>query len=178
MKEEKSHIIDKIADKGDGLTVPDKFFEDFAVKMAGQLPFREELDVPVARQKAPKNSTWMRVRPYVYMAAMFAGAWCLIKMFSLMSPATDDVSIDNYPSLSLALQQDEQFVEDYVIDDMSGYDLWEAAYMESMGYELDENYNYPDLDLSYTMDMTDDYAENDESPAYILPGGADYTYQN
>ncbi|MDE6396623.1 MAG: hypothetical protein K2K84_05080, partial [Muribaculaceae bacterium] len=60
--------IEKHRPKGDGMTVPEGYFEDFAVKMAGRLPFREELDVPETRSAKVVNSRWMKVRPYVYMA--------------------------------------------------------------------------------------------------------------
>lgn len=123
MKETNSDIIDDIAAKGSGMTVPDGYFEDFALKMSGQLPFREELDTPLASQSTQKSSTWMRIRPYAYMAAMFAGAWCLIKMFSLMLPAPAEVNIEDYPALAHAVQHDEQFLEDYIVNDISAYDV-------------------------------------------------------
>lgn len=157
MKETKSQTIDQIAAKGEGITVPEGYFEDFAIKMAAKLPYREELDVAQEKQTAPKNSRWMRIRPYVYMAAMFAGAWCLIKMFSLMSPKPADVSIDNYPSLSLAIQHDDEFMQDEILDDVSVYDALDV-YGENY-YDEDDMYDYCDFDMS---DLTND-------ADYILP---------
>lgn len=123
MKEKTSDIIDDIAAKGSGMTVPEGYFEDFALKMSGQLPFREELDKPLSDQRQAKSSTWLRVRPYAYMAAMFAGAWCLIKMFTLMMPSPTEIKIENYPALAHAVQHDDQFLEDYIINDISAYDI-------------------------------------------------------
>lgn len=157
MKDSKSEIIDSIAAKGDGLTVPDNYFADFAAQMAEKLPFREELDLPAGRQVSPRQSRWLRVRPYVYMAAMFAGAWCLIKMFSLMSPSTADVSIDNYPGLSLALE-DEQFVDEYILDGVSVYDIMEDTY-----------YDTDDRDDEYPEDDIAAQADNPDEHSYILP---------
>lgn len=154
MKDPNTHIIDEITrDKGNGMTVPEGYFNDFAVKMAGKLPFREELDVPAAKQSKPRNSRWLQVRPYVYMAAMFAGAWCLIKMFTLMSPAASDVNINNYPALSLALE-DEQFVDEYIIDGISSYDVYEDSYND--GIESLDSLNF-------------------ENAGYILPTDGDYS---
>ena len=162
MKDTNSKIIDDIAAKGDGMTVPEGYFEDFAVKMAGRLPFREELDVAESHRKAPRNQRWLRVRPYVYMAAMFAGAWCLIKMFSLMSPAPQEVSISNYPALSLALE-DEQFVDEYVIDGVSSYDIIEDYYLNG----LEEETPAEDIAISE--------GNSTETPSYVLPTDGDYS---
>lgn len=134
MKESKQDILENANSRNGGFTVPEGYFEDFATKMASKLPFREELDVPVARQTPQRNSRWLRVRPYVYMAAMFAGAWCLIKMFSLMSTPNGDVTINNYPALSLALE-DEQFVDEYILDGVSNFDILEDSYLNSFGDE-------------------------------------------
>lgn len=164
MKEIKSEIIDEIAKKGDGLTVPDGYFDDFALKMSAKLPFREELDKPLAQQTSRKNSAWMRVRPYVYMAAMFAGAWCLIKMFSLMSPTPTEVTLENYPSLSKALES-EEFVDNYIIDDMSSYDIAAQYYYDETGedlYQPDEDEDAPSIEA--------DEASAQDEPTYILPG--------
>lgn len=106
--------IEKHRAQGDGMTVPEGYFEDFAVKMAGRLPFRAELDVADTKSSSVKtNSTWMKVRPYVYMAAMFAGAWCLLKMFTLMTSSNEDLSLDSYPVLSQAVQN-EEFIDENV----------------------------------------------------------------
>lgn len=165
MKETNSEIIDKIAGKGDGMTVPEGYFEDFALKMSSRLPFREELDKPVAQQTPAGNSRWLRVRPYFYMAAMFAGAWCLIKMFSLMSSAPSEVTIENYPSLSRALEN-EQFVDEYVIDDLSSYDVMEEYYYDETGEELDqEQTDAVEGDIAADQTVV-------EEPTYILPGSS------
>ncbi len=165
MKDSKSEIIDKIAADGDGLSVPEGYFADFAVKMSGQLPFREELDIPVAQQAPARNTKWLRVRPYVYMAAMFAGAWCMLKMFSLMSPSPSEVSIENYPGLSQALEN-EQFIDEYIIDGVSSFDLIEDTYLDSL-----------DDSESDEPTETDEPAATDEDskPTYRLPTDGDYS---
>lgn len=159
MKGLNTENIDKLtAGKGEGMTVPEGYFEDFAVKMAAKLPYREELDVPVSAQSKPRHSRWMQIRPYVYMAAMFAGAWCLIKMFTLMSPAATEVSISNYPSLSVALEN-EEFVDDYILDNVSSFEILEDTFMDSMDNGSEETAIAP---------------ENDGEASYILPGNGTY----
>lgn len=117
----------------DGLTVPDGFFEQFAAKMAESLPENPAAERPREAVVAPR-SFWSRVRPYVYMAAMFAGVWCMIKMFSLMSPANVDLSIDSNQALTDALR-DDNFIYEYIIDDISDREIMEEMYDDSLSVE-------------------------------------------
>ena len=85
---------DKISDKtgrSDGLTVPDGFFEQTFSKLQAELP---PMEVP----KAPRLTLWQKVRPYVYLAAMFAGIWCMMKMFHTMT-AAPEISLETPPAL-------------------------------------------------------------------------------
>ena len=67
--------------KDSGFKVPENYFADFNTKMMESLP-KPNLTPQV------KPSLWVRVRPYVYMAAMFAGIWCMMRVFNDMSGAT------------------------------------------------------------------------------------------
>ena len=69
MKEDNDIL--KTIGRSDGMTVPDGYFADFAERMAGQLPQRPEL--AAMNVVAPPASLWGKLRPYVSMAAMFAG---------------------------------------------------------------------------------------------------------
>lgn len=71
MKEENSYILTKLG-KDPGFKVPEHYFDDFNKRMAESLP-----EVKITPVDA-RPSMWVRVRPYVYMAAMFAGIWCMI----------------------------------------------------------------------------------------------------
>lgn len=75
MKEENSYILTKLG-KDPGFKVPEHYFDDFNKRMAESLP-----EVKITPVDA-RPSMWVRVRPYVYMAAMFAGIWCMMKMFN------------------------------------------------------------------------------------------------
>lgn len=76
MKEELD-ILSKLG-KDSGFKVPKNYFADFNKKMMESLP------EPVLTPQV-KPSLWVRVRPYVYMAAMFAGIWCMMHVFNDMS---------------------------------------------------------------------------------------------
>lgn len=112
------NILKKIG-RNDGTTVPEGYFEDFASRMMATLPEREE----IVESPAEKRTLWMRVRPYVYMAAMFAGVWTMMKMFDLMRPAdATNLSIDSNPVLTAAIS-DDAFMNDYYLETFDDYEL-------------------------------------------------------
>ncbi|MCM1518846.1 MAG: hypothetical protein NC117_09420 [Pseudoflavonifractor sp.] len=111
-----------------GMTVPEGYFEDFARRMADSLPDRE------AKVLEFKPSLWQRVSPYVYMAAMFAGVWCMLHMFGLMRAGTD-LSIDNNPMLAKAVTNDSFMEEYFPVDDISDYDLLQEMYESGVDAE-------------------------------------------
>lgn len=121
----------KKINRNDGMTVPEGFFEDFAAKMEAMLPERPEAEQP---RRIEHRTTWQRVRPYVYMAAMFAGIWCMLKMFTMMGPGNIDLSIDKNHILTDALS-DDNFVYEYIIDDLNDSELFDEMYNDSISVE-------------------------------------------
>ena len=120
MKPEKD-ILSKIA-RHDGMTVPDGYFTDFALKMADSLPDRAELS-PDKGSLAAKRTFWSTIRPYTYMAAMFAGVWCMLKLFTILSASPYDISkIESNPVMAEALNN-EDFMLDYIYDDVNQWDV-------------------------------------------------------
>ncbi len=74
-----------------GFRVPDGYFEELNLKIMEQLP---------AYPEAPRKvdmSLWQKVKPYVYLAAMFAGIWLMMKVFHTVSTA-DSLNLDNPPA--------------------------------------------------------------------------------
>jgi hypothetical protein len=71
MKEE-NELLRKIG-KESPFKVPDTYFDDFTTQLMDKLP-----EKPDAIEIQPVT-TWMKLRPYVYMAAMFIGAVLMIK---------------------------------------------------------------------------------------------------
>jgi hypothetical protein len=104
----------------DGMTVPDGWFDDFATRMVNSLPERPELET--APQIIVNHSLWSRIRTYVYMAAMFAGIWCMLKMFTSITSNSSDVSMESNPILAEAFNN-ETFVNDYIMDDLNQWDV-------------------------------------------------------
>lgn len=110
-----------------GMTVPDGYFSDFASRMAASLPQQPWEMTEATQAAAPRRSMWQIVRPYVYMAAMFAGVWCMMNIFDHIRPASTDLSIDSSPVLTAALS-DKDFVNEYIIDDMDEADVYDVAW--------------------------------------------------
>lgn len=101
------NILEKVGGKT-GYNVPDNYFDSVRSKILENLPDYVE-------KKPEKLSMWRKVQPYVYMAAMFAGIWCMMKMFHMMTTA--DLSLDNPPeSIALAMA-DADHSEWYVPSD-------------------------------------------------------------
>ena len=121
-------ILDRI-NRDSGMTVPDGYFADFASRMEAALPANRSVIT-----EAPR-SFWQKVRPYAYLAAMFAGIWCMLQMFDMMgSGISGNPSIDKNPILAQALS-DESFVSEYIIGDMNDYDIYDELYAEGITVE-------------------------------------------
>lgn len=135
MKQPEDKDLQEKCSRRDGLTVPEGYFADFASKMAAKLPERPELEDPATIARAAQPRTlWHRIRPYSYMAAMFAGVWCMLKMFTLMSH-TDEMTIDNNPTLASAVDN-PQFIDEYFIDDVNQWELYDSLMADSIDVQM------------------------------------------
>ena len=63
-------------------SVPEGYFKSFKANLMEQLPEYPE------KPREVKLSVWQRIRPYVYLAAMFAGIWCMMQIFHHVSQQT------------------------------------------------------------------------------------------
>ena len=100
-------ILEKAGHKT-GYTVPEGYFDSVRSTILQNLPEYQEAT-------PEKISVWKKIQPYIYMAAMFAGIWCMMKMFHMMTSA--DLSLDNPPeSIALAMA-DADHSEWYVPSD-------------------------------------------------------------
>lgn len=125
-----------------GFIVPEGYFEQLYARMPEKLPEHK----PVA---PVKMTLWEKVKPYVYLAAMFAGIWCMVKMFHIAS--SQDISLENPPAEIVAAVNTqpvsvEEMVPDYAINDFeleqevsSEYSSFEEL-SEELDYELKPEY--------------------------------------
>ena len=113
MKHEDSTILNKYG-KDPGFKVPDNYFADFNKKMADMLP-----DVEITPVDA-KPTMWQRVKPLAYMAAMFAGVWCMMSVFSHFSGATNN----GVGAVAEKLTDDKENVDEFIMSgSVSDYDI-------------------------------------------------------
>lgn len=114
MKHEDSTILNKYG-KDPGFKVPNNYFADFNKKMADMLP-----DVEITPVDA-KPTMWQRVKPLAYMAAMFAGVWCMMSVFSHF---TSSGNLDSVRAVAEKLNDDKSNVEDFIMSgSVSDYDI-------------------------------------------------------
>lgn len=132
--ENSTPILDKIG-KDPGFKVPENYFENFMANMEQSLPEKQF-------EQESERSLWSKVRPYIYMAAMFAGILCTMKVFSTLSG-------NNNPSYNPVIAkafENKTFVDDFVYtNDFDDYTLMQDMVQDSIEQE---NANIDDADIS------------------------------
>ena len=123
-------LKDKIGKEGP-FKVPEKYFDTFREKMSSSLPPYPEK--PVER----KLSVWHRVRPYVYLAAMFAGIWCMMKVFHNVSENQLNPS-NNFQDQIAQVMYDQETMDFYSYGDRSDSDIELEDEVMSMYSSVDE----------------------------------------
>ena len=118
---------------GDGMTVPPNYFSTFKASMQQKL---NDFTLPEEKSEKPRT-VWQRYRPYIYLAAMFAGVWCMTKMFSLMQQ-NSPLTIDNSEVLTVALNNND-FFDDYILTDINEYDLLDELYADGISFAYFKN---------------------------------------
>lgn len=108
-------ILDEIGGKP-GFKVPENYFENLSARITEQLPERE---LPKPEIITP----WQRLRPYIYMAAMFAGIWLMVQVF--VAPA-----VEAEQELTAAAEQ-EEVIDEYLLYSMDEYTLFETFYADN-----------------------------------------------
>ena len=109
MKQEDSPILKKLG-KEPGFEVPEHYFADFSKNLMDSLP-----EVKITEEVKP--SRWVRIRPYVYMAAMFAGIWCMMKVFTGFGDSSKkgiktEMRADSPNNSAKAIMQDDKRIND------------------------------------------------------------------
>lgn len=79
--------------------VPDGYFDNFSRELMNKLPEKEQ----VAYQE--NTTTWQRIKPWVYMAAMFCGLMFTVRV--VVGPPKQDTPI-------FTAAETEQFSDEYM----------------------------------------------------------------
>ena len=128
MKREDSTILNKYG-KDPGFKVPENYFADFNQRMTEMLPDIEITPVDV------KPTMWQRIKPLVYMAAMFAGVWCMMSVFSHF---TASGNLDSVRAVAEKMGDDNSNVEEFIMSGaVSDYDI--LNYEDSVMMSNEEN---------------------------------------
>ena len=131
MKHDDSTLLNKYG-KDPGFKVPENYFDDFNKKMAEMLPDVEITPVDI------KPTMWQRIKPFAYLAAMFAGIWCMMSVFSHFS---DPTGMDNVHAVAEKLQEDKNNVDDFINSGVSDYDIMNYDDSVAMSMEQDVDLN-------------------------------------
>ena len=110
----KEDILNQVGQKT-GYKVPDGYFEQFSARMMEQLPEKQLPEPEIV-------TTWQKLRPYIYMAAMFAGIWLMLQVF--VAPI-----IDADKQMTAAIEHDED-LEEYMLYSMDEYTIFETLYAD------------------------------------------------
>jgi len=142
MKEE-DILIERYGRKGPW-TVPDGYFESVRIEIESKLP---AYPAPPTREGM---SLWQRVKPYVYLAAMFVGIWCMMKVFHNVSGA-GRLSLDNPPEQIAAYMGEQDVADIYTLSpDISDVELLDEVsagyssideFERDFGYQLEPEYD-------------------------------------
>ena len=97
--------------------VPEKYFENFTKDLMEKLPEKETA-------AAIKVTMWDRVKPWFYMAAMFAGLMLTFKMFQDISDRAQNKTENTFANIEASDISDQYFetiTNDAMMDDYTLY---------------------------------------------------------
>ena len=99
---------------GNPFRVPDQYFEDFTQELMNKLPEKEPMT------SMPEITLWQRVKPWIYMTAMFCGIMLSVKIF-VGNPSKDEfpvisqTEVENLPDEDLEIMIDHIMMDDYTL---------------------------------------------------------------
>lgn len=95
--------------------VPDHYFEDFTQELMNKLPEKEPMPL------MPEPTLWQRVKPWIYMTAMFCGIMLSVRVF-VGEPQKDEFPAISQIEAENLTDEDWEIMIDYIMmDDYSLY---------------------------------------------------------
>lgn len=95
--------------------VPDGYFENLTSEIMNRLPEKEEL----LAEKREEPTMWQKIRPWLYMAAMFIGAALIIRVASSGGVQADERLVAEEEDTEM--EYINMAVENSMLDDYSLY---------------------------------------------------------
>lgn len=115
MKEE-DNILKKVG-KENVFRVPDGYFENLTSEVMSRLP---EKETPVIIKREPTK--WERIKPWLYMTAMFVGAALIIRVASTdRTPVGDRMAMDEPETEVVSDEYISAVLDNSMLDDYSLY---------------------------------------------------------
>ena len=95
--------------------VPDHYFEDFTQELMNKLPEKEPMPL------MSEITLWQRVKPWIYMTAMFCGIMLSVRVF-VGEPQKDEFPAISQIEAENLTDEDWEIMIDYIMmDDYSLY---------------------------------------------------------
>lgn len=116
----KEDYILKEVGTGNPFRVPDNYFEDFTQELMNKLPEKEPMP------SMPETTLWQRVKPWIYMTAMFCGIMLSVRIF-VGDPKKDEFPITQTEAEALSDEEWEIMVGRTLINDYAIYEYLTEA---------------------------------------------------
>ncbi|MDR0891016.1 MAG: hypothetical protein LBN24_00160 [Mediterranea sp.] len=110
MKEEDN--ITKKLGKENPFRVPEGYFEGLTSGVMEHLPERED----VVPDKVPATSTWTKLKPFLYLAAMFVGAALILRVASTSTDRKATTPSTAVASTAATVPADSTAISDEMLD--------------------------------------------------------------
>ena len=109
------NILRKVG-TGNPFRVPENYFENFTQELMNKLPEKEPLSL------MPEPTLWQRVKPWIYMTAMFVGIMLSVRIF-VGEPQKNDFPISLAEAANLPSEEWETLIRRTLVDDYTLYEL-------------------------------------------------------
>lgn len=140
-----------------GFKVPEGYFEHMADEIVSGLDKQQ----PV--QRFVKMTRWQKLKPYVYLAAMFCGIWL---MMNILHRVTGDgsISLENPPERMAQLMNTPEVQENYAIIPTSLLSDIEVEEEVSEAYDNIEDFaeDFENAGTDYYDEADNEHATDDE----------------
>lgn len=143
MDKEEDKLINTYGRDG-GWNVPDGYFENVYKEISEKLPEYPQV------QRHVEMTRWQRIKPYAYLAAMFAGIWLMMQIFH-HAAGDMTLNLDNPPEHIAMAMSDSDLYESYftlpstisdveIEDEVSGQYESIEEFAEDFGYKMEPEY--------------------------------------
>lgn len=100
-------LLDRFGRKGPW-KVPEGYFAQMMTEVEGKLPAQPQ------EQRYVEMTRWQKLKPYVYLAAMFLGIWVMMNVFGRVMTSRE-LNLDNPPEqyaqlMENAVEQDAVYI--------------------------------------------------------------------